>query len=58
MFWVKDEYYDLKNLSGSIKLHEMSTNHIDNFMGVVWLEKNKSTIVDALHEGVRLNKTI
>lgn len=56
--WVKDGYYDLKNLSRSIKLHEMSTNHINNFMGVVRLEKNKSTIVDALHEGARLNKTI
>jgi len=34
------------------------TDHIHNFMGLVRLEQNKSTIADALSEGARLNKTI
>ncbi|CAI6369486.1 unnamed protein product [Macrosiphum euphorbiae] len=40
-------------------MHETSKDHIHNFMGLIRLEKNKSTIIaDALNEGARLNKTI
>jgi len=56
--WVTDGYYDLKNLARSVKMHEASKDHIHNFMGLVRIEKNKSTIADALNEGARLNKTI
>jgi len=56
--WITDGYYDLKNLARSVKMHEASKDHIHNFMGLVRLEKNKSTIADALSEGARLNKTI
>lgn len=54
--WINDGYFDLKNLSRSVKMHEASKAHINNFMGLIRLEKNKSSIVDALNEGARLNK--
>ena len=56
--WISDGFFDLKNLSRSVKMHEGSKDHIHTFIGLVRLEKNKSTIVDALNEGARLNKTI
>lgn len=56
--WLNDGYFDLKNLSRSVKMHEASKDHINNFMGLVRLEKNKNTIVDALNEGARLCKTV
>uniref|UniRef100_A0A2S2QDR4 Uncharacterized protein n=1 Tax=Sipha flava TaxID=143950 RepID=A0A2S2QDR4_9HEMI len=39
-------------------MHETSKDHIHNFMGLVCLKKNKSTIADTLSERARLNKTI
>lgn len=56
--WISDGYFDLKNLSRSVKMHEASKDHTHNFIRLVRLEKNKSTIVDALSEGSRSNKTI
>lgn len=55
-FWSSDGYFDLKNLSRSVKKHEASKDHINNFIGVVRLEKNKETIIDALNEDSRLTK--
>ncbi|XP_025208737.1 zinc finger MYM-type protein 1-like [Melanaphis sacchari] len=56
--WSSDGYFDLKNLSKSVKKHEASKDHINNFIGLVWLEKNKGTIIDALNEGFRLSKIL
>ncbi|XP_008182866.1 uncharacterized protein LOC103309370 [Acyrthosiphon pisum] len=35
-------------------MHETSKDHIHNYMGLVRLEKNKSTIADALNEGAQV----
>lgn len=56
--WSSDGYFDLKNLSRSVKKHEASKDHINNFIGLVRLEKNKGTIIDALNEGSRLSKIL
>lgn len=56
--WSSDGYFDLKNLSRSVKKHEASKDHINNFIGLVRLEKNKETIIDALNEGSRLSKIL
>lgn len=29
--WINDGYFDLKNLSRSVKMHEASKDHINNF---------------------------
>ncbi|CAI6375598.1 unnamed protein product [Macrosiphum euphorbiae] len=56
--WSSDGYFDLKNLSRSVKKHEASKDPINNFIGLVRLEKNKGTIIDALNEGSRLSKIL
>lgn len=37
--WSSDGYFDLKNLSGSVKKHESTKDHINNFIGLIRLEK-------------------
>lgn len=39
-------------------MHEASKYHINNLMGLVRLEKNKDTIIDALNESAYLCKTV
>lgn len=46
--WNSTGYFDLKNFSRSTKLHNDSKEHIKNFMGLKRIERNTSTIADAL----------
>lgn len=56
--WTSTGYSDLKNISRSTKIHNDSKEHIKNFMGLKRIERNASTIVDALQEHARENKIL
>lgn len=56
--WNTTGYFDLKNISRSTKLHNDSKEHIKNLMGLKRIERNASTIVDALQEQASLNKIV
>ncbi|KAL4107233.1 hypothetical protein QTP88_017616 [Uroleucon formosanum] len=54
--WNTVEYYDLKNLSRGIQIHQTSKEHIHNHLGLKNLEKNCFTILDVVNEHVNLFK--
>jgi hypothetical protein len=56
--WNTIGYYDLKNLSRSIQIHQSSKEHIHNHLGLKKLEKKSSTIVDIINEHGNLFKKI
>ena len=45
--WVCKGYADLKNLSASVKKHESSKEHLNNYLSLKRIEKNSFTIEDA-----------
>lgn len=54
--WNTAGYYDLKNLSRGIQIHQSSKEHIHNHLGLKNLEKNCFTILDVVNEHGNLFK--
>ncbi|KAL4141558.1 hypothetical protein QTP88_004182 [Uroleucon formosanum] len=54
--WNTVGYYDLKNLSRGIQIHQTSKEHIHNHLGLENLEKNCFTILDVVNEHGNLFK--
>lgn len=54
--WSTEGYCDFKNLPRSVKRHELSKDHIHNYLNLTKLEKNSVTIVDAISEHGKLFK--
>ncbi|CAI6376250.1 unnamed protein product [Macrosiphum euphorbiae] len=54
--WNNVGYYDLKNLSRGIQVHQTSKEHIHNDLGLKNLEKNSFTILDVVNEHGNLFK--
>ncbi|XP_025420925.1 zinc finger MYM-type protein 1-like [Sipha flava] len=54
--WNTVGYYDLKNLSRGIQIHQTSKEHIHNHLGLKNLEKNYFTILDYVNEHGNLFK--
>ncbi|XP_025198313.1 zinc finger MYM-type protein 1-like, partial [Melanaphis sacchari] len=54
--WNTVGYYDLKNLSRSIQIHQTSKEHIHNHLGLKNLEKDCFTILDVVNEHGNLFK--
>ncbi|KAL4112692.1 hypothetical protein QTP88_016434 [Uroleucon formosanum] len=48
--WNTVGYYDLKNLSRGIQIHQTSKEHIHNHLGLKNLEKNYFSILDVVNE--------
>ncbi|KAL4127519.1 hypothetical protein QTP88_011686 [Uroleucon formosanum] len=54
--WNTVGYYDLKNLSRGIQIHQTSKEHIHNHLGLKNLEKNYFSILDVVNEHGNLFK--
>ncbi|KAL4141564.1 hypothetical protein QTP88_004185 [Uroleucon formosanum] len=54
--WNTVGYYDLKNLSRGIQIHQTSKEHIHNHLGLENLEKNCFTILNVVNEHGNLFK--
>jgi len=54
--WITLGYADFKNLSRSILRHEVSKDHIHNYLNLKNLEKNTSTVIDIIGEHGKLFK--
>ncbi|KAL4083864.1 hypothetical protein QTP88_029180 [Uroleucon formosanum] len=54
--WNTVGYYDLKNLSRDIQIHQTSKEHIHNHLGLKNLEKNYFSILDVVNEHGNLFK--
>ncbi|XP_025192174.1 uncharacterized protein LOC112592365 [Melanaphis sacchari] len=54
--WITLGYADFKNLSRSILRHEVSKDHVHNYLNLKNLEKNTTSIIDTISEHGKLFK--